>query len=117
MERMEHSARPYKERGKLTEIHGSKWTNNFLLDASRTSYFFAKLIFIAVVGVILNPCRASLAAADCISLVSVGRFVRNRIWLGGALSTPPCPPTPPPPPVLGFFDFFLVSPGAFFGLS
>ena len=30
-------------------------------------YFLAKLIFIAVVGVILKPCRASLAAADCIS--------------------------------------------------
>ena len=30
-------------------------------------YFLAKLIFMAVVGVILKPCRASLAAADCIS--------------------------------------------------
>jgi len=31
------------------------------------SYFLAKLIFMAVVGVILKPCSASLAAADCIS--------------------------------------------------
>ena len=30
-------------------------------------YFLAKLIFMAVVGVILKPCRASLAAADCCS--------------------------------------------------
>ena len=30
-------------------------------------YFLAKLIFMAVVGVILKPWRASLAAADCIS--------------------------------------------------
>ncbi len=31
------------------------------------NYFLAKLIFMAVVGVILKPCSASLAAADCIS--------------------------------------------------
>ena len=31
------------------------------------AYFLAKLIFMAVVGVILNPWSASLAAADCIS--------------------------------------------------
>ena len=37
-----------------------------LLYSSRF-YFLAKLIFMAVVGVILKPCRASLAAADCIS--------------------------------------------------
>ena len=30
-------------------------------------YFFANEIFMAWVGVILKPCRASLAAADCIS--------------------------------------------------
>ena len=30
-------------------------------------YFLAKLIFMAVVGVILKPWRASLAAADCCS--------------------------------------------------
>lgn len=73
-------------------------------------------IFIACVGVILKPCRASLAALLCnsvenstnamswrfgtsrtslnpgnwlnnmdniISLVSSGRLVKNRIWLGG----------------------------------
>ena len=33
-----------------------------------------------------------------ISLVSSGRLVRKRIWLGGALSTLPPPAWPPPPP-------------------
>ena len=106
-----------------------KWCKGKILPQCRdnnyrdvTNYFLAKLIFMAVVGVILNPWRASLAAADCISfsnstnamserpgtsltslnpgnwlnsmlsiisLVSAGRLVRKRIWLGGALSTPP----------------------------
>ena len=55
-----------------------------------------------------------------ISLVSAGRLVRKRIWLGGALSTPPCPAAPvpgTPVPAFGFLDFFLASPGAFLGLS
>ena len=35
---------------------------------TNTPYFLAKEILMAVVGVILKPWRASLAAADCISV-------------------------------------------------
>merc|ERR1719187_1671444 len=49
-----------------TEVQIEKKCSDVLLK-NISAYFLAKLIFIAVVGVILNPCKASLAAADCIS--------------------------------------------------
>ena len=55
-----------------------------------------------------------------ISLVSEGRLVRKRIWLGGALSTPPwlaAAPAAPPAPALGFLVFFLASVCSFLGRS
>ena len=47
-----------------TEDQISLWC---ALCSTRSVYFLAKEIFMAVVGVILKPWSASLAAADCIS--------------------------------------------------
>jgi len=47
-------------------LHYELGVQCYIMESSR-GYFLANDIFIAALGVILNPWRASLAAADCAS--------------------------------------------------
>ena len=50
----------------------------FVPELHVTPHFFANVMFMAFVGVILKPCKASLADAECVSLSNSTNAMSNR---------------------------------------